>query len=179
MTATAQAQANIDTLKGKLDNFEAQLLTLKADIEEKRTAAGEEMLQDRNTERLEDEILRLESRLRTVETGKATAVKKLSEATAALDTARKADAQERMKAIRQEIDRVATDLEKNLTRAKESAEVFTGLLSEARGIHSAVNVPLLPLGSWVNISPPYDAASRVDSMLSFVLERIKQHKPKE
>jgi len=177
MTATT-AQEHLDILKSKLNDFETQLTALHKDILEKRTEAGVALFEGKDTSRLEDEISKLESKSKTIEFAKATAQTKLSKANENLKTAKRTDATERVKEIRKEVDQAANDLEEILKSALSPAQVLGGLLAEAWKINTTVNVPLSPLGSWVNYSNPYDKGTHVDSMLDELLKHLSQYKPK-
>ena len=179
MTATQAAQEQIDTLRGKLNDFEMQLTTLHIGISEKRTAAGARMLEGLSTSKLEADISRLESRCKTIESAKATASSKLSEAIENLSTAKKTDAQERMKEIRKEVDDIAKDMEDHLIQSIEKAEGFEKLLNEAFSIFQNVKVPLSSLSSWVGAISKNNSQIPIDSILKEILNRIRQHTPKK
>lgn len=179
MTTTAQTQANITTLKDRLKDFEEKIARSRTDVESKRKATGKALLEGRDSSPIEEDISKIENRINSLLAAKAEGERQLSEATSTLEAGKKADAQERMNEIALEVDRAGIDLEKTLKGAKESAEAFTSLISEAWVIHSTVRVPLSPIASWINISPPHDPGNRVEAMLNIVLERVRQHKPKE
>ena len=168
MKATEETQKHINDLKGKIETFENQLATLRKDILEKQTLAGVALFEDRDTSRLEDEIGKLESKSKTIEFAKATAQTKLTEENENLNTAKRKDAQDRVKEIRKEVDQAANNLEEILNKALSSAKVFEGLLTDAWYINQTVNVPLSPLGSWINHSTVYDTTTHVDFMLNAV-----------
>jgi predicted RNase H-like nuclease (RuvC/YqgF family) len=153
MTATEKAQADIDTLKGKLKDFDAQLTALREELQQKRQKAGELMLKGKSSDALDSDLLRQESRVRTFESAKKAAEDALTQAGKDLHKAKLSEAQERMKALRQEIDRTTNILEIELRGASESARRFEDLLEEAWKIRNQTGISLSPLGTWVSLGP--------------------------
>jgi len=177
MESTA-TQKRIDSLKGKIETFDNQLATLRKDILEKQTLAGVALSEGRDASMIEDDILRCESRCKTIEHAKAKLQTELIEANENLSTAKTTDATNRIKEIRKEVERSANDLEEILKRALTSAQVFEGLLAEAWHINRTDGVPLSPLGTWANHSTAYDRTFHTDCLIDGLLKRFEQYRPK-
>jgi chromosome segregation ATPase len=178
MTTATAIQENITTLRGKIEAFETQLATLREEIEGTRTAAGTAMLENKSTEVVEADLLRQESRLRTLESAKAAAQTKLSEATENLKLAQVEAARERVREIRRELDRVGEDLENDLTKALDSAVVFESLISEGWTLNRTLAVSPGALGTWLDHSNTQNQSYHVDVILGKVLKRFSEFKPK-
>jgi Mg2+ and Co2+ transporter CorA len=178
MKAAATAQEKVDTLKKRISEFDKQVSTIRDEITMKRQEAGIAMLEGCNTINLEDTIFRLESRMKTLESGSQAATNKLAEEIRNLETAKKTDATERIKEIRTSLDQTANILKKILEEALTSAQVFEGLLNEAWTLNNASSVPLSPLGSWIQHANPYDTVTHFDSVLGAMLKNLGECKPK-
>jgi hypothetical protein len=178
MTATTTAQEQIDTLKGKINEFEVQLVALQKEILEKQEDAGTGLFEGRDIIGIENAIARLESRSKTIEFAKATATEKLAATIIELTAAKRIDAEARIKEIRKEVDQEASDLAEILKKGLGKAEAFEKLLTEAWALNNAGSVPLSPLGSWIQHANPYDTASKIDTILSAILTHLNECKPR-
>jgi len=178
MTATEETQKHIHDLKGKIETFDCQLAALRKDIVEKRSAAGVALSEGREASMIEDDILRCDARRKTIEHAKAKLQTELNVAIENFKTAKKTDAQERIKEIRKEVDQAANDLEEILKRALTSAQAFEGLLTEAWQINYTDGVSLSPLGTWANHSTAYDRTFHTDCLIDGLLKRFEQYRPK-
>ncbi len=178
MNATSAAQA-VDSLKGKIETFETQLRSLREDISAKRKAAGVTMFEGGDASELEDEITVLESKSKTLEAAKITAQTKLSEANENLVTAKRTDAEERIKQIRKEVDETANELEEISPGLSNVAQRFDDLLTEALQIRQNAGVSLSTLGNWRHYAASTSKTNRIDVMFTKALERFREFRSKQ
>jgi chromosome segregation ATPase len=179
MKNAIEAQHAIEQLDQRLEGLKAELQTINSKLEKKRDEAISARLDGKISEQKEEEVLKFESSARTVEGAIKQGIEMRQEAVENLRRAKHSDAEERVREIRIELDKVADELGKHLERTITPATSFQALLNEAWQLNDSERVPLTPLGSWVNVSSKYDEAGRIDAALRAMLEHLKQHKPKE